>query len=46
MGDCREDLLFPGWISFTPGRPQADYLRQLRIYLERVMPEQDFFLSS
>lgn len=37
MGDCGEYLLFPGWIAFTAGRPQADYLRQLRIYLERLI---------
>ena len=37
MGDCGEYLLFPGWIAFTAGRSQADYLRQLRIYLERLI---------
>jgi hypothetical protein len=44
MGDCREYLLFPGWIAFTAGRSQADYLRQLRIYLERVI-KKSFCLS-
>jgi hypothetical protein len=42
MGDCREYLLFPGWIAFTAGRSQADYLRQLRIYLERVITQHFF----
>jgi len=37
MGNSGEYLLFPGWIAFTAGWPQADDLRQLRIYVERVI---------
>jgi hypothetical protein len=37
VGDCRKYLLLPRWIAFFAGRPQADYLRPLRVYLERVI---------
>jgi hypothetical protein len=37
MGDCREHLLLSGGIAFTAGWSQADYLRPLRVYLERLI---------
>jgi hypothetical protein len=37
MGDCRKHLLLSRWAAFTAGRSQADYLRPLRVYLERLI---------
>jgi hypothetical protein len=37
MGDCREHLLLSRWSAFTAGWSQADDLRPLRLYLERLI---------
>jgi len=42
MDDCRKYLLFSGGTTFIAGRSQADYLRPLRIYLERVSAKHFF----
>lgn len=44
MGDCREHLLLSRWSAFTAGWSQADYLRQLRLYLERLINLQNRLL--
>lgn len=42
VGDCRKYLFLSGWPAFTVGRSQADDLRQLRIYLERMITKKAF----
>ena len=44
MGDCRKHLLLSRRAAFTAGRSQADYLRPLRLHLERVINLQDRLL--
>jgi hypothetical protein len=36
MDDCRKYLLLSRWSAFIAGWPQTDYLRPLRVYLERL----------
>jgi hypothetical protein len=45
MGDCGEYLFLPGGTAFTAGWSQADYLRPLRVYLERLIDLHTGFLS-
>jgi hypothetical protein len=37
VGDRRQHLLFSSWIAFAFGRSQANYLRTLRLHLERII---------
>jgi hypothetical protein len=39
-------LLLSRWPAFTAGRTQADYLRQLRVHLERLIAKNAFVLIT
>jgi hypothetical protein len=43
MGDCGEHLLLSGWIACPAGWSQADDLRSLRLYLERLIARASSF---
>jgi hypothetical protein len=44
MDDCGKYLLLSRWPAFTAGRTQADYLRPLRVHLERLINLQNRLL--